>query len=166
MEHTIFFVGWRIGPNLIGITVWGYRKFFSRLLVSDVFSDVFSNGFRFPSKFVVKSSLGRSTRKLPSCHFRFHLIFKVILKIKFTVKRRGTGRRPEITSVPLPKWSETIVTLHEQLTQPWPLTWHWTFQVKIKVKRRGTGYRPEIKSVHIPKWSQRIASLPEQLTWP
>ena len=94
------------------------QVFFSRLLVSDVFSDVFSNGFRFPSKFVVKSSLGRSTRKLPSCHFRFHLIFKVILKIKFTVKRRGTGCRPEITSVPLPKWSETIVTLHEQLTQP------------------------------------------------
>ena len=71
-------------------------------------------------------------------------------------------------SAHIPKWFQTIPTLQEQLTQPWPLTWHLTFKVKFKFKGRGTGYRPKIASAHSPKWSQMIASLSEQLTrpWP
>ena len=61
----------------------------------------------------------------------FILIFKVIVKVKFKVKGRDTEYRPEITPARVPKWSQTIDSLPEQLTRPWPLNWNLTFEVTL-----------------------------------
>ena len=67
-------------------------------------------------------------------------------KVKFKVKGRGTGYRPEITPARVPKWSQTIANLPEQLIQPWPLTLRSTFDIalhltlKAKCKVKGHGF--------------------------
>ena len=48
----------------------------------------------------------------------FILIFKVILKVKFKVKGRCTGFRPEIMSAGVPEWSQLTASLSGQLLQP------------------------------------------------
>ena len=49
------------------------------------------------------------------------LIWHLTLHVKFYVRGRGTEYRPEITSLRLRKWSQTIASLAEQLTRPKPL---------------------------------------------
>ena len=48
----------------------------------------------------------------------FILIFKAIFTVKFEAKGRGTVYHPEIKSVSVTKWSQTIASLPEHLTQP------------------------------------------------
>ena len=47
----------------------------------------------------------------------FISISKDIFQVKFKVKGMGNGYRPEITPACAPKWSQTIVSLPEQLIQ-------------------------------------------------
>ena len=60
--------------------------------VSDSFSDVYSNGFRFPQNHVRKVKFRMIITKMISIS-----IFKVILQVKIKVKGRGIEYLSEIT---------------------------------------------------------------------